>query len=80
MQNVALLLTAVGSLISAFGGVGFGLWSIRRGSQRERQDAAAGAAERMLSPNAVDTLAVLAAIEEHYRRTQPAAIEEAKPE
>lgn len=71
MQNVALLLTALASMITALAGVGFGVWSVRRGSLREREDAAARAAERMLQPRGVDTAAVLTAIEEHYRRQPP---------
>lgn len=80
MQNVALLLTAIASIISAFGGVIVGLVALRGRSLRERESAAESAAERMLQPPTVDTASIVAAVEEFYRHQPPAEGKEAKPE
>lgn len=70
MQGLALLISAVASLISALGGVGVAVWAMRRGSRTERQDAAEGAAERLMRPAEVDQNAIETAlidyIEHHH--------------
>lgn len=76
MQNVALLLTAIGSIISALGGVAIGVMALRRGSRRERQDAAEGAAERLMRPASVDQNAIEIALVEYFHE-HPHAREEA---
>lgn len=67
MQNAALLVTAISSLIAALGGVLIGMLSLRHGSRRERQDAAEGAAERLMRPAAVDQDLIEKALEEYFR-------------
>lgn len=78
MQNAALLLTAFASLISALGGVVIGVFALRRGSQRERQDAAEGAAERLMRPAAVDQDFIEKALTEYFEHHPHAR--EADPE
>lgn len=66
MQNAALLLTAIASIISALGGTVIGVLALRRGSRRERQEAAEGAAERLMRPSSVDQAAIEAALTEYF--------------
>lgn len=75
VQGAALLISALASLISAIGGVGLAWWAMRRGSRTERQDAAEGAAERLMRPaemdqNAIETT-LLDYYVEHHNEHQP---------
>lgn len=68
MQNVALLLGAIASVISALGGTMIGVLALRRGSRRERQEAAEGTAERLMRPSTVDQAAIETALTEYFHQ------------
>lgn len=87
MGNVAALITAIASMISALGGIGAFIWTARRTSRLERISAAERAAERILHPQ--DAATVDAAIEamfdehphgvHHKRRELPETSEGGEP-
>lgn len=64
MGNVALLISAIASMISSVGGVAAFLYTARRTSRLERERAAEHAAERLLHP--ADAAILEAAVESMF--------------